>query len=234
MKIPVLLPALLGCSLCACSWEDQPAEAPPPAPKALPEGVLLQLDLEGTAVGDPPVGWTVAETSSTSTPATWSVREAPGGGRALHVATTNSGRTYNLLLAEPDYPADLELSVRVRADTGEEDQGGGLIWRAQGADDYYIARWNPLESNLRVYKVEGGVRSLFQNAETPASAEHWHTLGVTMVSDRITVTLDGEPLLDTTDSTFSAGGRVGLWTKADAATWFDDLVVREPSWPEDR
>ena len=36
------------------------------------------------------------------------------------------------------------------------------------------------------------------------------------------------------DETFPEGGRVGLWTKADAATWFDDLELREPSWPDER
>jgi hypothetical protein len=234
----LVLPSVL--LLCACATGDGPAPpsaasaAPPRAQPELPEGVFVRLGAAELVAGRLPAGWSVAETNGVGTPAAWSAREAPGGGVALHVDSANSGSTYNLLLSPEVHPADLELSVRVRADQGEEDQGGGLVWRAQGPDDYYIARWNPLERNLRVYKVEQGVRTLFQNADTQAAADGWHTVGVTMIADRITVSLDGVTLLDTLDSTFAAAGRVGLWTKADACTWFEGLEVREPRWPEER
>jgi hypothetical protein len=232
MRIPAWLPAVL--TLCACSADGRPDEPTPATPRPLPEDVHLRLGAEQLVPDALPAGWGVAETNGAGLPATWSARAAPAAGLALHVMTTNAGSTYNLLLSPEALPADLELSVRVRADTGEEDQGGGLVWRAQGPDDYYVARWNPLEDNVRVYKVEGGVRTLFQNADVEAAADGWHTLGVTMIGDRITVALDGEPLLDTLDETFPGAGRVGLWTKADACTWFDELVVREPRWPEER
>jgi len=223
---PLALPLAL-LALCACSSDrrEEPAARTPassqPSAQALPPGALLRLDLEGLPHGAPPAGWWVAETLGAGTPAIWSVRAAPGGGNAL-------------LLAPQPFPADLELSVRVRADSGQEDRGGGLVWRAEGPDDYYIARWNPLERNVRVYLVERGVRKLLQSADIDTAAGEWHTLTVSMIGDRMSVALDGAPLLDTTDPTFDEGGRIGLWTKADAATWFDDLSVREPPRPAER
>jgi hypothetical protein len=141
-------------------------------------------------------------------------------------ATPNRGQTYNLLLAREVEVRDLELAVRLRADSGREDQGGGLVWRARDASNYYIARWNPLEDNLRVYKVEGGKRTMLASADVDADPAAFHTLRVTMLGSAITVALDGRELLRHADLTFPGPGRIGLWTKADAAVTFDDLEVR--------
>lgn len=232
--------AFLVLLACACGSEpstpgNQSAAEPPANEPALAvSSEFLRADFEDLAEGSTPAGWKAAETLSANTPGTWSVRAAPGGGRAVHLATPNHGGTFNLLLSPEAYPADLQVSVRVRSDGGEEDQGGGLLWRASGPDDYYVARWNPLEQNLRVYKVVSGVRTMLQNADTKAAEDAWHTLAATMIGDRMQIALDGERLLDTTDTSFAGGGRVGLWTKADAATWFDDLVVQDPPWPDQR
>ena len=117
------------------------------------------------------------------------------------------------------------MRVRVRADRGVEDQGGGLVWRAADGENYYIARWNPLEDNLRAYKVVDGRRTQLLTADVVADPDSWHGLVVSMTGERMEVRLDGEVLLFGEDGTFPGGGRVGLWTKADAATSFDDLEV---------
>lgn len=175
-----------------------------------------------------PGDWQVAETNGAGTMARWAVVEAAGGesGRALSLeATINRGRTYNLVLLAETYPADLTLGVRVRADSGAEDQGGGLVWRAVDADNYYICRWNPLEDNLRAYKVVGGRRTQLLSADVSADPDGWHRLQVAMTGPRMEVWLDDVLLLSGQDDTFMDGGRVGLWTKADAATSFDNLVI---------
>ena len=96
---------------------------------------------------------------------------------------------------------DVDLTVRLKAVAGDLDRGGGLVWRAKDKNNYYIARYNPLENNFRVYKVENGQRTQFQSADTPGDTE-WHTLNVTMAGTRIMCYLDGKPYLQVDDSTF--------------------------------
>lgn len=139
----------------------------------------------------------------------------------------NSGSTYNIALLSDTTFGDVDLSVKMKAIAGEEDQGGGLVWRAKDAQNYYIARYNPLEENYRVYKVENGRRTQFQSA-TVKLTPGWHLLRVTMKGDHIQCYLDSKVYLDVRDPTFSKAGQIGLWSKADAQSYFDDLVVSEP------
>jgi len=149
---------------------------------------------------------------------------APSRPNVLAQLAKNSGSTFNLtLIADTNYK-DVDLSVKMKAIAGREDQGGGLIWRAKDAKNYYVARYNPLEDNYRVYKVHKGRRSQLQSADIKHS-EGWHSLRVTMEGDHIQCYYDGKKYLDVKDSTFPESGRIGLWTKADAQSHFDDLTV---------
>ena len=149
---------------------------------------------------------------------------APSRPNVLAQLAKNSGSTFNLtLIADTNYK-DVDLSVKMKAIAGREDQGGGLIWRAKDAKNYYVARYNPLEDNYRVYKVHKGRRSQLQSADIKHS-EGWHSLRVTMEGDHIQCYYDGKKYLDVKDSTFPESGRIGLWTKADAQSYFDDLTV---------
>ncbi len=121
----------------------------------------------------------------------------------------------------------MDLTVRFHAIAGKFDQGGGLVWRAKDGRNYYIARYNPLEDNFRVYTVVDGQRTQLQNADIPRS-DGWHTLRVTMRGDHIQCFYDGKKSLDVHDTTFTKPGHIGLWTKADARTRFDDLTFRRP------
>ncbi|MEO2002888.1 MAG: DUF1259 domain-containing protein [Candidatus Poribacteria bacterium] len=135
---------------------------------------------------------------------------------------------FNVALIEDTSYRNVDISVRLRAVAGEVDQGGGIVWRAQDARNYYIARYNPLEDNFRVYFVKDGRRRTIAGASLRVDHEAWHTLRVKMVGDHIECLLDGEKHLDARDTTFTAAGRIGLWTKADAVTHFDDLEVHVP------
>ena len=188
-----------------------------------------KLDFEDTPTGSPPSGWRAVETAGDGKLAKWAVEEradAAGGKRVLSlVETRNSGSTFNLVLSDAVFPANLTLSVKIYANTGGEDQGGGLVWRGKDAGNYYLARWNPLEDNLRCYKVVGDRRTMFESADVRADAKAWHEIAVTMQGSKGTIILDGKALLAFTDDTFPNAGRVGVWTKADAASSFDDLEV---------
>ncbi|MCE9595762.1 MAG: hypothetical protein K8S98_16355 [Planctomycetes bacterium] len=194
----------------------------------------VDADFEDAVVGVLPDGWRVAETNGAGTPATWKVDQEGEGkdaNRFVRLAETkNAGATFNVLLSKSEIAADFELSVKLRADSGAEDQGGGVVWRAQGANDYYVARWNPLEKNLRTYKVEHGRRSMLSSVDVDANVKDWHELAVRARGDEFEISFGTKRVAIVDDATFLGDGHFGLWTKADAATSFDDLHV---DWKEE-
>lgn len=184
-------------------------------------------------VGSIPDGWRIGTTNPRSgqEPARWSrlaKGSAPSQGNALRLvdAAQHSGGTYNLCWTDLVRRGDVDLSVQLRAEGGVEDQGGGPAWRIAGADDYYVARWNPLENNFRVYSVVDGLRVELDHAAVNADPRAWHTIRVTHIGSRITCWFDGEQLLDVSNDAIRSPGGAGLWTKADATTRFDDFRVQ--------
>lgn len=149
---------------------------------------------------------------------------APSQDHVLAQLAKNSASTFNVGLARDTNLQDVDVAVSFKAINGRIDQGGGLVWRAKDSDNYYIARYNPLEDNYRVYKVVAGRRTELASADI-AAAPGWHHLHVTMIGSHIRCYYDGKKYLDIHDETFQAPGQVGLWTKADARTQFDDFRV---------
>lgn len=194
------------------------------------EPKVVSHDFEGATAGRVPKGWAVARTG-TGEGSAWAVVEdktAPKGAKALAQTAESPAAMFNLCVADDTAFKDVEVAVALKAFKGKTDQGGGVVWRYKDADNYYVARFNPLEENYRVYKVVGGKRTQLATKEglkTPAG--EWHTLAVRMKGDRIVCLLDGKEQLEATDDTFAQAGRVGLWTKADAQTYFDDFRAGE-------
>ena len=160
----------------------------------------------------------------------WEVVETQDG-RVLAQKAANPDATFNVALVSGTSAKDLDLSVRMMAVDGKEDQGGGLVWRAKDARNYYVARYNPLEDNFRVYKVVDGTRTMFQDAKAPKQ-DGFRSIRVVMTGDHIECFLDATKLLDVRDSTFPEAGMVGLWSKADAQSYFDDMMLRPVASPE--
>jgi len=182
------------------------------------------------ALGTAPAGWSIRQTNPSKAMATWQVAVDPTAPSGSHVMalteTQNYDSTFNMAVADGTSFQDLDLSVRIKPMSGSEDQGGGPVWRCRDENNYYVTRLNPLESNFRVYYVKNGRRKQLQSARIQTEPGTWYTVRVTMIGDRISAYLDGHKLLEVTDDTFQDAGMVGLWTKADAATRFDDLRVR--------
>lgn len=200
--------------------------------KPCPVGDFTCWSFEAKAdVGKVPAGWRITETNPTKAPATWKVisdETAPCGKQVFALTeSANYNGTYNLALAEKSSYQDLHCAVQVKAVAGEEDQGGGPIWRCRDQDNYYICRINPLESNYRVYVVHEGKRRQLDSARVELEVGRWYTLSAGMIGDEITCYLDGRQMLRATDGTITTPGMVGLWTKADAVTSFDRLETRE-------
>jgi hypothetical protein len=176
-----------------------------------------------------PAGWQAAQTGK-GQGSVWKVvadDTAPSRtGLVLAQTAESPNAVFNLCVAEGTRNKDVEVRVAFKAVRGKNDQGGGLVWRYQDANNYYIARMNPLEDNYRVYKVVGGRRiQLGTKEDVKVPAGEWHRLKVKMVGDHIECFLDGKKLLDVRDDTFQGAGAVGLWSKSDAQTYFDDFAV---------
>jgi len=129
---------------------------------------------------------------------------------------------YKVVLIKGTDATNLDLSVSFLAIKGKADMGGGLIWRAADDRNYYLVRANPLEQNVRLYRVLNGVRHMLKNYDTIIDVRKWHTLQVVVRGCHVAVIFDGNSTLEHCDETFERG-RIGLWTKSDAVTYFDDL-----------
>ena len=155
------------------------------------------------------------------------------------LAQTSSDKTdgrFPFAIFDRRFP-DGKLSVMFKPMSGAGDQAGGLVWRYRDENNYYIVRANALENNVVLYKVEGGRRSALAPVGTPKGtygvkravpSKAWSTLAVTFKGDLMTVSFNGQKLFDVKDSTFKGPGGIGLWTKADSVTYFDNFTFQEP------
>jgi hypothetical protein len=180
-------------------------------------------------LGKVPSGWK-AEKTGKGEGSVWQVvadSTTPSRkGCALAQTAASPSPLFNLCVADETRYRDVEVSVAFKAVKGKIDQGGGIVWRYQDAGNYYVARYNPLENNYRVYKVVGGKRSQLQTREAlKVPAGEWHTLKIRMTGEQIECHLDGKKELEARDATIRDAGKVGLWTKADAQTHFDAFQV---------
>lgn len=213
--------AELGSQAGMVNFDNQPADAPPPG---------WQATLTGT--GQP----------------RWTVERDPWASSWPNVLKQSGVATFPLCLKTDSQVRDGFVEVRFKAVSGMKDQAGGVVWRAKDAQNYYVCRANALENNLVLYKVEAGKRKALDivgrsggyGVELPVAPMVWHTLRVEFVGSLHTVFLDGRKRFEVEDATFGEAGLVGLWTKADSVTLFDDFawgalggVVRNAPPPAD-
>jgi hypothetical protein len=178
-------------------------------------------------VGKVPKGWKTEQTGK-GKGSVWKVEAdetAPSKtGYVLAQTAKSPGGVFNICVAEDTKYKDVELSVSFKAIAGESDQGGGFVWRYQDHNNYYICRMNPLEDNYRVYKVVAGKRTELGRKEgLKVKAGEWHKLKVEVKGNKMEGYLDGEKMWEITDDTYKDAGKVGLWSKADAQTHFDQF-----------
>lgn len=192
---------------------------------------------DDVTVGSLPSGWKIEATHPGGKLAEWKVtadENAKNKSDVLTITKINdtSSDVFNLCWIKEVVFQDGVIEVNIRANKGTEDQGGGVIWRAKDANNYYVARYNPLESNFRIYFVHNGDRKTLVSAQgIDIKAGEWFRLKVILQGDKIEGYLDGKKYLEATDNTFTEPGGVGLWSKADAASSFDDLSVLPLSRP---
>jgi hypothetical protein len=181
------------------------------------------INFENETVGKLPSGF-VADATNKAKSIKWNIVNE-NGNNVVAQQSINSGSCYNLLVLDKISCQDFTASVRIKAISGEEDLGGGLVWRYIDKNNYYIARYNPLENNLRFYCVVNGSRKQLQSVDSDIKSGEWFTMTIEMKGNKITCSLNGIKLIETTDDTFKNAGNIGFWTKADAVTYFDDLKI---------
>ena len=119
--------------------------------------------------------------------------------------------------------SDGYVEVRFKALSGRRDQAGGIVWRWKDGNNYYVARANALENNVSLYYTANGRRNTIKYVDAPVSRNTWHTLRADFVGTSIKVSLNGKTYIDLQDARISGAGAVGMWTKADSVTAFDDF-----------
>jgi hypothetical protein len=191
------------------------------------------ISFESTRVGVAPEGWTATLTGSGDPK--WTVESdetAPSKSKVLK----QSGRaTYPLLLKNDTSIKDGFVEVKFKAVAGSQDRAAGIVWRAKDAKNYYVTRANALEDNVVLYKTVKGVRSPLDivgrkggyGVNAPVPANTWHSLRIDFRGSRFSVSFNGKQLFEVDDSTFPDAGKIGLWTKADSVTLFDEVTYGE-------
>jgi len=199
------------------------------ASAAAEEKSAVTMNFDADKPGEPPTGFEFARTGQ-GPEGKWVVRAAqdtPKNHVLVQESADSSDYRFPLALVKEGSYKDVALSVRARPVSGEVDQGFGLVWRYQNADNYYITRCNADEDNCTIYHTVAGKRRAFQSKSTKVAKNTWHTLKVDAAGNHFAVWLDGKKVIDATDDTFKSAGRVGLWTKADSVIQFDDLTITQ-------
>jgi hypothetical protein len=173
-------------------------------------------------VGRAPAGWTATQTGSGQ--AIWTVVQDATAPSAPNVLKQSGQADYPVCLKDDTSLTDGSVEVKFKPLAGRVDQAGGLVWRAKDANNYYIARANALEDNVTIYHTINGRRTEKKRVSLKVSSNEWHTLRVDFRGSHFTVSFDGRTALEWDDETFKDAGKVGVWTKADSVTLFDDFA----------
>jgi hypothetical protein len=191
------------------------------------------VSFENAQLGATPEGWTSTLTGSGEPK--WTVESDRTAPSKLTVLKQSGRATYPLILKNDTNVKDGFVEVKFKAISGSEDRAGGIVWRTKDANNYYVVRANALEDNVVLYKTVKGARSSLDivgrkggyGVNTAVPSGTWHTLRIDFKGTRYSVSFNGKQLFEVEDSTFTRPGKVGLWTKADSVTLFDEVTYGE-------
>jgi hypothetical protein len=178
-------------------------------------------NFDKAAAGTHPAGWKSGVTGRGSP--RWQIETDKTAPSAPNVLKQSGQGTFPWCVKTGTALKDGFVEVKFKSIAGKEDQAGGVMWRWKDGDNYYVARANALENNVSLYYTEGGSRHTIKYVDAPVPGNVWHTLRVTFTGARIEVKLDGKAYIQVEDTHIAAAGAVGVWTKADSVTAFDDF-----------
>lgn len=236
LLIATVLASLLGCgNRQSALTPEQQAEINQLAqfPDTLKPQSTWRFDFYNLPLGQLPTGWSQHFTGDGGTD--WQVTDDNGNPLLAQLKSDNPSSHFNITVNDSIAAKDMMLSVRLKSAQGKHDRGGGFVWRFLDKDNYYIVRANPLEDNVVLYKMENGKRSDLSlvglgktyGMDVPKLGDGWNNLRLVVKGDLFTVSLNDKELFKVQDTTFPNAGKVGLWTKADAVTQFDDFEINK-------
>jgi hypothetical protein len=180
------------------------------------------VNFDKADTGKPPSGWTATQTGTGQ--AKWAVVQDESAPSKPNVLKQSGQATFPVCLKDDTSIRDGFVEVKFKPISGREDQAGGLVWRANDPNNYYIARANALENNVTIYHTINGRRTEKKRANMKVASNQWHTLRIDFRASHFTVSFNGQKALEWDDETFKDAGKVGVWTKADSVTEFDDFT----------
>ncbi len=209
---------LLAAAAIGCKADPTPYAATDGGPHTpVAKGVTRKMDFETSAPGARP-------TELAHVLGDWAVEGEPGQRVLAQTGEFEEPDFPRLLLRETSF-TNVHVKVRCSMRGGDTDRACGTMWRAKDSDNYYIARANALEDNVTLYRVVANDRQQFGSKGLTVTSNDWYTLEAFMEVAHIRIVWDGREVIVADDSVFPAGGKVGVWTKADSVTYFDDLAV---------
>src|SRR2546428_373249 len=179
------------------------------------------VNFDDAKAGSVPDGWTGTQTGKGQ--AKWAVVADDSAPSKPNVLKQSGVATYPVCIKDDTSLKDGFVEVKFKPISGREDQAGGVVWRATDPNNYYVARANALEDNVTIYHTINGRRTEKKRANMKVASNQWHTFRVDFQGSHFTVTYDGKKALEWDDDTFKNAGKVGVWTKADSVTLFDDF-----------
>jgi hypothetical protein len=182
------------------------------------------ITFDASRAGGPPAGWTCGSTGG-GTPK-WTIAADVEATSGRYVLKQSGKAPFPWCVKQDTALADGIVEVKLKALAGREDQAGGVVWRWKDGDNYYVARANALENNVSLYYTERGRRQTIKYVDAPVAPNAWHTLRVEFAGTQIRVSLDGKNYIEQNDSHIAGAGAVGVWTKADSVTVFDDFAYQ--------
>jgi hypothetical protein len=159
-------------------------------------------------------------------PGEWSVVRDDAVQALAQTGTDSTDDRFPVAIYRPFSGRNVYVSIRFMPVSGKIDQAGGVVVRFTSPGDYYVARANALENNVRFYRVVDGKRQMIAGVDAPVARGAWHTLGIAARDDRFIILFNGRELFGATDATFPGPGRAGMWTKADSVTWFESIKIK--------
>ena len=178
-------------------------------------------NFDTAAVGAVPAGWKCGVTGRGSP--RWQVEADATAPSKPNVLKQGGSGTFPWCVKNGVAIADGFVEVKFKSISGREDQAGGVMWRWKDGDNYYVARANAMEDNVSLYYTENGSRKTIKYVDAPVPRNVWHTLRVEFSGRKIKVALDGKTYIELDDGHIAGAGAVGVWTKADSVTAFDDF-----------